>query len=165
MTKARGLTVGEIALAEAAFGDAIAYERVTLRDGPGASFAAQIAFARGNPAITLGSTMYFKRGFCLDFSGPGEDAKTFLHEMTHVWQYRRLGQAAFYARYGRELAAAGFKPNRMYDYEPGKTAFAAATLEGQASMVADYSDALWSGHPAAIARFAKNLAGSGLYRR
>jgi Domain of unknown function (DUF4157) len=162
--KTRRLTQGEIALAQAAFGEALAYERVRLSDGPGGNFAAHIAFARGNPAITLGAAIYFKRGYCADFSAPGEDAKSFLHEMTHVWQYRRLGQAAFYARYGKELAAAGFKPNRMYDYAPGETEFAGASLEAQAAMVADYGDALWSGHPAAIARFAKNLAGSGLYR-
>ncbi|HYI64047.1 MAG TPA: DUF4157 domain-containing protein [Allosphingosinicella sp.] len=163
MGKQRRLTAGEIALAKAAFGARIDYDRVKLSDGPGKRFAAHIAFAKGNPAITLGSTVYFKRDYCDDFSGAERNRKTFIHEMTHVWQYQRLGMAKFLLRYGEELAKVGGKPNDMYRYDAGKAKFGGAMLEAQANMVGDYSEALWAANAARIALLAKNMAGSGLY--
>ena len=163
MGKQRKLTAGEIALAEAAFGKKIDYKRVKLADGPGNNFAAHIAFAKGNPAITLGSTVYFKHDFCDDFSRPGRNRKSYMHEMTHVWQYQKLGMAVFLLRYADELVMAGGKPNDMYKYVAGKTRFNDAMLEAQANMVGDYSEALWAANAAKKALLAKNLAGSGIY--
>ena len=163
MGKQRKLTAGEIALAEAAFGKEIDYDRVKLTDGPGNNFAAHIAFARGNPAITLGATVYFKFDFCDDFSQPGRDRKSYMHEMTHVWQYRKFGMAVFLLRYGDELRIAGGKANDMYKYEAGKTRFNEAMLEAQANMVGDYSEVLWAPNASRKALLAKNMAGSGLY--
>jgi hypothetical protein len=161
--KQRELTAGETALARAAFGDRIDYRRVKLSDGPGNHPFAHLAFARGNPAITIGSTVYFKVGFCPDFSAPGQNRRSFIHEMTHVWQYRTLGMPAFFARYGVEVAQVGGKPDDMYKYKAGTEKFAGAMLEAQASMVEDYSDALWRKDAGRKARLAKNLAGSGVY--
>jgi Domain of unknown function (DUF4157) len=163
MGRKRKLTAGEIALARAAFGGRIDYRRVRLVDGAAVNPVAGIAFFKGHPAITLGSTIYFRRDFCDDFSGPGPDAKLFMHEMTHVWQYRKMGRVRFLLRYARELAAAGFAPSAMYKYGWGRTRFGEAMLEAQAEMVADYSEALWSMNEAGKAVFARNLAGSGLY--
>ncbi|HYN45137.1 MAG TPA: DUF4157 domain-containing protein [Allosphingosinicella sp.] len=163
MGKQRKLTAGEIALAEAAFGTKIDYKRVKLADGPGNSFAAHIAFARGNPAITLGSTVYFKHEFCDDFSRKGQNRKSYMHEMTHVWQYQKLGMAVFLLRYADELVMAGGKPNDMYKYDVGKTLFNEAMLEAQADMVGDYSEALWASNASRKALLAKNMAGSGIY--
>lgn len=163
LAKRRGLTSGEIDLARKAFANRIDYGRVKLSDGPGSNFAAHIAFAKGNPAITLGSTIYFKHDFCLDFCAPGRKRGTFLHEMTHVWQYQRLGMARFLLRYGEEFAMVGGNPNDMYAYEKGKTRFAEAMLEAQANMVAHYSEALWAGDEPGKKRLAGNLAGSGIY--
>jgi len=163
MGKQRKLTAGEIALAKAAFGDKIDYKKVKLSDGPGLQPLAHAAFSKGNPAITVGSTVYFKQDYCPDFSAPGKNRKSFIHEMTHVWQYRALGLPAFFARYGAEFAKAGGKPDDMYNYKQGTDTFGKAMLEAQAEMVADYSEALWTGNAAATARIAKNMAGSGLY--
>ncbi|HEX6376697.1 MAG TPA: DUF4157 domain-containing protein [Allosphingosinicella sp.] len=162
MGKQRKLTAGEIALARTAFEDKIDYARVRLSDGPGSNPAAHIAFMRGNPAITIGNTIYFKEGFSADFSAAGADGATFMHEMTHVWQYRTLGMPAFYARYGAELARANFKPGDMYKYKD-EARFGDAMLEAQAQMVGDYHHALSVGNASARARIARNLAGSGLY--
>ena len=160
----RKLTSGETALARAAFGDRIAYERVRISDGPGRNFAARIAFARGNPAITLGSTIYFKEDYSPDFAQAGIAGKrSFMHEMTHVLHYRTLGDGPFLARYFKEVADSGFKPGDMYVYVPGATPFGGAMLEAQAEMIGDYSEALWRGDAARMATLAKNLAGSGLY--
>ncbi|HMG45923.1 MAG TPA: hypothetical protein VK614_00485 [Allosphingosinicella sp.] len=159
----RGLTAGEMAMARAAFGDRIGYQGVRIVDGPGTSFAAHTAFMRGNPAITLGATIYFKLHYSEDFAKPGQAARRFIHEMTHVWQYGALGQLGFFTRYGKELAEAKFKPNDMYKYEAGKTLFNDAGLEAQAQMVEDYSSALWGKNAAKTALLAKNLAGSGVY--
>jgi hypothetical protein len=162
MGKQRKLTAGEIKLAREAFGDRIQYDKVRLSDGPGANAAAHIAFMKGNPAITIGNTVYFKEGFLPDFSVPGADGRMFMHEMTHVWQYRSLGMAAFFIRYGADLAKAGGKPNDMYKYDDDSK-FAEAMLEAQAQMVGDYHRARTSGNAAATARLARNLKGSGIY--
>ena len=163
MARQRGLTSAEIEMARKAFAGQITYGRVKISDGPGNNFAAQIAFAKGNPAITLGSTIYFKRDYCPDFCATGKDRKSFMHEMAHVWQYQRFGRADFLLRYGQEFLAVGGKPNDMYVYRRGVTKFSEAMLEAQASMIADYSEALWTGNADQKARLAKNLEGSGVY--
>ena len=157
MANQRKLTAGEIALARTAFGTRIDYAKVRLRDGPGMQPLAHAAFAKGNPAITVGSTVYFKRGYRPDFSERGADPTVFLHEMTHVWQYQTLGLGAFFARYGAELAAVGGKPSKMYQYESGDP-FDRAMLEAQAEMVADYRSSADK-----KAKAAPSLAGTGLY--
>jgi hypothetical protein len=160
----RALTSGEIALARPAFGEKIAYDRVRISDGPGNNFAAIIAFAKGNPAITLGSTIYFKEDHSPDFSRSNTAGKkSFMHEMMHILQYRQLGQVPFLARYFKEVAEAGFKPDDMYIYKAGETPFIGAMLEAQAEMLMDYSEALWTGNVTRKAELAKNLARSGLY--
>jgi Domain of unknown function (DUF4157) len=163
MARQRPLTAGEIALARAAFADGVDYSRVRLSDGPGLQPLAHIAFAKGNPAITVGKAIYFKTGYCPDFSAGGADRRGFIHEMTHVWQYRRLGLPAFAARYGADFLHVGGRADDMYRYVHGKAPFADAMIEAQAEMVADYSVALWNGDPAALATFGRNLERSGLY--
>jgi hypothetical protein len=163
MGKQRGLTAGEIALARPAFGDKIDYGRVKLCDGPGLQPLAHAAFAKGNPAITVGSIVYFKKDYCPDFSAAGANRRSFIHEMTHVWQYRALGMPAFFARYGADLARVGGKPNDMYRYKEETDRFGQAMLEAQAEMVADYSEALWAANAARKAKLARTMAHSGLY--
>lgn len=163
MGKQRTLTAGEIALSRAAFGERIDYGRVRLSDGPGNQPLAHLAFAKGNPAITVGSTVYFKTDYSADFSADGQNRRSFIHEMTHVWQYGELGMPLFFLRYGADLLNAGGNPDNMYPYVHGETRFPGAMIEQQAEMVGDYSVALWSRNAAGIARFARNMAGSGLY--
>ncbi len=161
MAKQRQLTAGEIALARECFGNSIPYESVKISDGPARNGVAIVAFQRGNPAITLGTTIYFERGYSEDFSQQAADKGLFMHEMTHVWQYRQLGTVKFLRRYLQDLAATGFKPSRMYDYAKGTTRYGEAMLEAQANMVRDYC--LARGDEAGKAVIGRNLAGSGLY--
>lgn len=162
MGEQRTLTAGEIALARAAFGDRIEYDGVTLSDGPGSQPLAHLAFAKGNPAITVGSTVYFKTDYCPDFSAPGRNRRSFIHEMTHVWQYGDLGLAMFFLRYGADLVNVGGKPDDMYLYTPD-TRFADAMIEQQAEMVGDYCHALSNGPADRTAQLRNNLVGSGIY--
>lgn len=162
MGKQRKLTAGEIALAREAFGDKIDYDKVRLSDGPGTNPMAHMAFAKGNPAITIGNTVYFKKDFCPDFSVPGQNGTSFMHEMAHVWQYRTLGLAAFAVRYAADLAKVKGRPNDMYKFTDS-TRFDEAMLEAQAQMIGNYYKARAERNAAATARLAKNLAGSGLY--
>lgn len=163
MAKQRKLTPGEIALATTAFSSKIDYARVVLNDGPGNEPLAHIAFAKGNSAITVDSSIYFKADYCPDFSAPGKNRQVFIHEMTHVWQYQTMGLAAFALRYGADLARAKGKPDAMYEYSPGTTRFAAAMLEAQAQMTCDYAAASWAKDSKRLAKLAANLAGSGFY--
>ena len=154
---ARFLTDGEVALCRPIFGDGVAYELVSLQDGPGANPVARIAFGRGNPAITLGRRIYFRAPPSPDFSTAGDAAKgLFIHEMTHVWQYQRLTFVGFLLRYADEFFAHGRVAAKLYDFAPGETRFADATLEAQAEIVSHYA----LGPDRALAL---NMAGSGLY--
>lgn len=164
----RPLTAGEIAMAKRAFGDEPPYDKVRLRRGAGLNAAAAFAFARGNPAITLVRTIYFKTPWHEDFSAAGSKSKAdLLHELTHILQYKRLGVVGFGLRYARELAAHKFKPSTLYDYEKAGTKFPEATLEGQAEMVGNYAKGLFGTGPnaaAAAAKVAPWLEGSGLFK-
>lgn len=160
----RALGASEIALLKDAFGDRVGYPDVRLRLGHGGNPAAMIAFANRNTAITLNRSIYFRAHYGEDFAQAGAAAKALLHhEMVHIWQYATLGMIGFLARYARDLAAVGFRPARMYDYDKGKTPFAEARLEAQAKMVEDYWLAVADGRPEPIALIARNLKGSGFY--
>jgi len=159
----RYLTNGEIALCLTAFGDAVPWGLVTLHDGPGLNLIARLALRRGHPAITLGRRVYFRQRPPPDLNAAPEEAKIlFLHEMTHVWQYRRLGMVRFLLRYADEFFAHGCDAARLYRFAPGETRFAEATLEAQAEIVGEYSRGCWhkAGPDPALAF---NMAGSGLY--
>lgn len=165
MAARRRLTEGEIALARPAFGETLPYTHIQLIDGAAGNPIAAMAFRNGNSAITLRQRIHFQPvRFLADFSVAKPAARGLLiHELTHVWQYRRLGVARFFARYGRQYAGSGFKAGRMYDYAPGITPFDTATLEAQAQMAGDYTDAVAAGDSDRQTKLRVNLAGSGLY--
>jgi hypothetical protein len=140
------------------------YDEVRLRRGAGINAFAAIAFLRGNPAITLIRTVYFKSAWHSDFSAADARARAeLLHELTHILQYRRLGGLRFALRYTRELAAHGFRPGRLYAYRASGKTFPTATLEGQAEMVGNYAEAMLRGDDLAMAEIAPWLEGSGLF--
>lgn len=160
----RTLKAAEIDLLKAAFGERIAYGGVRLRQGHGGNPAAVAAFRNGNTAITLRRSIYFRIHYSEDFSHADVAAQSlFHHEMTHIWQYARLGVPRFLARYARDLAACRFSPRAMYRYEEGVTPFAKARLEAQAEMVGNYCQARLVGDVSRQARIARNLKGSGFY--
>lgn len=160
----RTLTAGEIGLLEQAFGEKLPYDRIRLRLGHGGNPAAIAAFRNGNTAITLRRTLYFRIHYSDDFSTGDVSAQSlFHHEMTHIWQYAKLGVPRFLIRYARDLAACRFNAPAMYRYEEGTTPFAGARLEAQAQMVGDYCHARLVGDVSRQARLARNLKGSGFY--
>ena len=163
MARRRKLTEGEIALARQAFGDKIDYGKVSVVEGGALNIPAQLAFLKGNPAITIGSTIYFKKDFCDDFCDRADKQYSYMHEMTHVWQWQRLGAARFLLRYGKEFLQVRGKAGDMYKYEHHSKAFDESMLEAQANMVQHYSEALRAGNESKKASVAGRLAHSGLY--
>jgi hypothetical protein len=161
----RGLTPGEVDLAREAFGESLPYQRIVFVAGARGNPIAKLAFRNGNGAITLRRTIHFApERFLPDFSDAKPAARgLFVHELTHVWQYERLGTAWFLARYARDFAACGFVAWRMYEYEQGRTPYRGARLEAQAEMAGNYAEAKADGDAARMALIARNLAGSGLF--
>lgn len=158
----RRLTEGEIAWARQAFGDQLPYGRITIVEGARRNPIAAAAIRNGNSAITLRHTIHFNPAYYLsDFAAAKPAARGLLiHELTHVWQYRRLSLPFFFLRYGIEYAGAGFNAPRMYEYRAGATPFDGARLEAQAAMVGDYGTALASGDEGRRRQLADNLAGT-----
>ena len=158
----RPLTEGEIALCRSIFPEELPYDGVRLCDGPAVNDAAERAFLNGNTAITLRRTIYLKILFHADFSAPSVSAsarRLFVHEMTHVWQWRRLGVARFLGRYARDLLSCRGNAAAMYRYEADARPFPGCRLEAQAEMVGDYQD---PAHPNR-GLIAAKLAGTGFY--
>jgi hypothetical protein len=160
----RVITLGELALAKETFGANLPYAQLRLIDGANGNPAAMAAFKNGNTAITLRRSIYFGPHYRPDFSAAEPHARgLFLHEMTHVWQYARLGVVRFGVRYARDMVSCRFKASRMYDYQPGVTRFPSARLEAQAQMVGDYCEAKLAGNAERIRLIAASLKDSGIY--
>lgn len=169
---ARPLTSGEERLVREAFGNSIDLSNVRIVDGAGRNPDAAFALnGLGRPAITEGNTVYINsarnpdgapRYYSADLSRTVGGRETLLHEFTHVRQFQQMGFAAFGARYfGRELPAAGFDADKMYDYRSRDTTFQTETLEGQAQIVGDYAAARARHQPAPDLE--ARLRGTGIY--
>ncbi len=145
---ARTLTPAEIKIVAWAFGkQPVSPSQVRIVPGPGFQTLAAIAFLNGNPAITIGNTVYIKQHVYRERGGSNlaatpEGVEMLLHEYTHVLQYGRLGFARFGARYATEFKAAGGDANKMYDYKNRKKSFDEESLEGQAALVGDFGEQL-----------------------
>jgi len=138
----RALTPGEIALCRSIYPGELPYEDVRIVDGPLVNDFAEAAFRNTNTAITLRRTIYLRVHYCPDFSKAGADARRlFVHEMTHVWQWRRLSVFGFLWRYARDFIACRGSAAAMYHYDEASPAFAGSRLEAQAEMVGDYQRA------------------------
>jgi hypothetical protein len=123
------------------FGNSIDLSNVRIVDGPGNSPAAKLAFdVGGNPAITIGNTVYIKAGgFSKDFSKTPGGIETLAHEFAHVRQYQKMGLGAFFAKYALDLKNIPDR-NKVYDYQSRpNTTYRTETIEGQAQMVGDYA--------------------------
>jgi hypothetical protein len=156
----RPLTPGEVALCRTVFPDDLPYEDVRLVDGPAVNDVAEAAFRNLNTAITLRRTIYFRTRFSDDFSAADEAGRRlFVHEMAHVWQWRRLGVAGFLWRYACDFIACRGNAPAMYRYEADDRPFARLRLEAQAEMIGDYQRP----DPQRRALIAGKLAGTGLY--
>ena len=96
--------------------------------------AAEIAFSKGHPAITLGHTIYFNRS-----PGPmtsATDLASLAHEFRHVVVNELMGTILAAATIGAQAALYG--PDRAYNYWTRSNSFGGETLEGQAQIVQDY---------------------------
>ena len=156
----RPLTSGEIALCRSVFPDPLPYDRIRLIDGPRANDFAEAAFRNRNTAITLRCTIYFGARWCGDYSCADEEGRRlFVHEMTHVWQWRRLGVCRFLIRYARDFVACRGNAAAMYRYTDDDLPFAASRLEAQAEMVGDLQR---TGLPNRLL-VERKLSGSGFY--
>lgn len=164
--KQRRLTDGERKLVRDTFPPDIEkiLAEVRLSDGAGKNPIPAIAFmSKANHALTFGRTIYFGQAYVEDFAFAGDAPKgLLLHEMTHVWQYARLGIPRFLARYVREFLSVRFRPRRMYEYK-SRAPFGPARLEAQAQMVQDYFLARAAGATAKAGDLAQSLAGSKMY--
>ncbi|QAY76186.1 DUF4157 domain-containing protein [Sphingosinicella sp. BN140058] len=166
--QARPLTGAERNAIRAAFGDEIDLDDVRIVDGPGKSPAAHAAFkVGGNPAITIGNTIYLdKDHYSGDLGQPGVERELLLHEFTHVVQYERLGYGSFAGKYANDLKDHDFDRNAVYRYDTRDTRFADETIEGQAEMVGDYARLRGSSLPqdqATLRDLEKRLDGTGIY--
>jgi hypothetical protein len=156
----RPLTPGEIDLCRGIFPHDLPYEDVRLVDGPAVNDLAEAAFRNLNTAITLRRTIYFRTRYCDDFASAGEaDRRLFVHEMAHVWQWRRLGVFGFLWRYLCDFIACRGNAPAMYRYEADDRPFFRSRLEAQAEMVGDYQRA----NRERQALIARKLTGTGLY--
>ncbi|PTQ58806.1 uncharacterized protein DUF4157 [Sphingomonas sp. PP-CE-3G-477] len=167
---ARPLTAAERKAIVEAYGSDPDPSRVRIVPGPGESIVAFAAFVKGNPAITIGNTIYLRWGQKKinypDFTRSDEGLDMLVHEYSHVIQYHRLGFSRFGARYAAELTRARGDADSLYDYKHRKTTFNTETLEGQAEMVGNYAK-VKSGSGALsraeAAGLRKRLKGSGVY--
>jgi Domain of unknown function (DUF4157) len=138
---ARALTAGEIRELRKIFGDDIDLSNVRIVNGPGDNPAAKAAFEiGGNPAITIGNTVYIRSDkYVPDLSKSPAGIETLAHEFTHVNQYQDMGFGSFFAKYAKDLKDIGDR-DEVYRYETRpNTTYRTETLEGQAQMVGDYA--------------------------
>ena len=117
----RGLSAGELRLAQTIFAQQIDYNTVRI--------CASRLVLPGYAISPNGHIYFHPKDYCLDFSVKDLATQSWwIHEMTHVWQYQNGIQVL-----GRALL------NRRYDYvlRSGK-AFLSYGVEQQARMVQDY---------------------------
>ncbi len=166
--RARPLTPDERSAVRAAYGNRVDLDNVRIVNGAGYSPAAHAAFRiGGNPAITIGDTIYLApRSYSSDLGQPGAERELLLHEFAHVVQYEEMGYGSFGAKYASDLAAHGGDRNAVYRYDERQTTFAQETIEGQAEMVGDYARVRESTRPedqAKIRDLERRLEGTGIY--
>ncbi len=165
---ARTLTSGEQAqLAKVFSNRSIDLSNVRIVNGAGNNPAAAAAFLKGNPAITVGNTVYVKSEYySADFSKTAKGIDTLAHEFTHVDQYQRLGFKNFAVKYAKDLASVGGNPDKTYRYETRNTTYNTEKLEGQAQMVGKYAEYRAGGKnltPAEVKDVENRLKGTGFF--
>lgn len=166
---ARRLTPGETAQVDEAFGSRIQPGLVRIVKGAGLSLIAQGAYLNGNPAITVGNTIYIRSDLKLpldDLSVRADGIELLLHEYTHVVQYATLGFGVFGKRYLTELRKLG-NADQLYKYKSRNLDWQHETLEGQAAIVGDYAASRASpknaSNRAAANLLRGKLKGTGIY--
>ena len=121
----RPLLAAERSLAAGVFGTGVDYARVRL-------IPTGILEYR-----TVGNTIRVPEDFTI---AEPYMAETFIHEMTHVWQYQRGGTSYISASLSAQLvgALATGSRNAAYDYVPNRRSFFEFTPEQQGLIVQNY---------------------------
>lgn len=136
---ARGLTPGEIALAQTLFKDAIDYTRVAIHDTKYVFFQPHDSGMTPNGAIyAVGRTTYSPDYSREDLRDSRRRRGFFIHEMAHVWQYQLNVLRPIAAAMGEYCRCLG-KYARTYRYElmRGKDLLQ-YRIEQQAQIIQDY---------------------------
>lgn len=167
----RALTARERLTVVDVFGYRARPELLRIVNGPGLSSIVRAAFRNGNPAITIGNTIYLNPASKwpardLTTTRDGSGAALLVHEVMHTIQYRELGYARFLARYGGDMATTKGDAHEMYRYYKRHRSFDGEMLEGQAEMVGDYHGLQNNADPKLKARrddLRRRLKGTGIY--
>ncbi len=151
--EARLLTKDELQWCGTGFGVMTDISNVAIINGPGNNVDAMTALnIMGNPAITEGDNIYFRKDrYLKDFGDRtgatfADNVDVLLHEYTHVYQYQKMGFFSFFVKYGSDLGSFGGK-NEVYRYNKRQLPFNHESLEGQAEMVGHYANYLAGGQP------------------
>jgi hypothetical protein len=138
----RHLTADEVAEARLVFGSGLDYRRAfvaenarwpDLVDKVGAKFQKRMRTKADHNAITLGNTSYFpvmlRTG--AEFVGAGQlrDIGWLIHELTHQWQFQRMGWSYFTGALRVQLR----EGRRSYDYRREHPSHEAALLAAVAA--------------------------------
>lgn len=126
--RGRPLSREEITLARSVFGDSLDYARIRFIPSEG----------RGLDWRVVGNTIREPPGFTID---DAYMAYTFIHELTHVWQYQHFGSSyislSLFANLGGIIAEGSRDAAYEYRIVTGRSFFE-YTVEQQASIVQDY---------------------------
>lgn len=142
----RDMTSGEIRMAKSVFGDAINFGGKGERNGVGIYDGKWKPFQPDNRAMAPNGNIYFPgTSYEEDFSGSksvsDRDRRTFIHEMTHVWQHQN-GKAVKTRGAALGVLAVAGDPYAYKLYTSGDdTNFKDLSdygLEQQAAIVGDY---------------------------
>jgi hypothetical protein len=131
----RSMSANEKAAINRIFGTSVNLDKVKIVFGAGGSLIAGKAFANGNPAITLGNTIYFNSP-PHEFTSAAE-LGTLAHEMEHVRQYQTQGWVAVVGGVVMDAALMGSQTT-PYQYWTRTLGYQYELLEGQAQIVGDY---------------------------
>jgi hypothetical protein len=126
--RGRRLTSREIALARTVFGHSVDYSRIRFIPSE----------SRGVDWRVVGNTIREPPDFTID---DAYMAQTFIHEVTHVWQYQHFGSTyisrSLFANLGGIFTEGDRGAAYRYSIERGRSFFE-YTVEQQASIVEDY---------------------------
>ena len=168
---ARTLTARERLTIVDVFGHRARPDLLRIVNGPGLSAITRAAFRNGNPAITIGNTIYLNptskwSPSDLTTMRDGTGTELLMHETMHTIQYRELGYSRFLGRYGADMAAVKGDADEMYRYYKRRRTFDQEMLEGQAQMVGNYHGLQNTVDPKLQARrdaLRRRLKGTGIY--
>ncbi|TAL32485.1 MAG: hypothetical protein EPN97_09960 [Alphaproteobacteria bacterium] len=146
--ESRGMTPGEIELAKSVFGNSIDYSKVRIHngkdEGPVARVENYLSKFIGmndveNRPQASGSNIWYPTGqYKDDFSKPGNDSSTFIHELTHVWQFQH-GLAGAAVKTAEDVVTNGLNYDKTYTYKlDPKKDLMDYNVEQQANIVAEY---------------------------